>query len=144
MVNNRFVLYQVKREIKRNGTEMTFMRGVKNEYGEPGEPIVLCTYKGMYHEHAAHMLDTYRLLTGDTNALRRTEKTPQLIVPYEDFYFKKSEQPEEYDSVRVGDYVMFNGRMLKVTGILNVQEWNLLMDISFEEVDEGESTGYPS
>lgn len=143
MVNNRFVLYQIKREIKRNGTKMEFYRRKKNEYGEPGEPELLCVYKGFYHEHAAHMLDTYRVLTTDTPNRYRIEKSPQLIVPYEDFYFKESEESEDYIGVEIGDEVNFNGRLLRVTGVLNVQEWNLLMDISFEEVDTGGNTGRP-
>lgn len=142
MVNKNFVLYQVKREIKRNGTEMEFYRRKKNEYGEPSEPILLCKYKGFYHEHAAHMLDTYRVLTTDTPNRYRTEKSPQLIVPYEDFYFK-NEDTGEIIGVEMGDEVNFNGRTLRVTGVLNIQEWNLLMDISFEEVDTGGNTGRP-
>lgn len=134
MVNNRFVLYQVKREIKRNGTEMEFYRRKKNEYGEPGEPELLCTYKGFYHEHAAHMLDTYRTLTTDTPNRYTTEKSPQLIVPYEDFYFKENEDSDNLIGVEMGDEVIFNGKILRVTNVFNVQEWNLLIDISFEEV----------
>ena len=142
MINNRFVLYQIKREIKRNGTEMEFYRLKKNDFGEPDEPELFCTYKGLYHEHAAHMLDTFRYLTTDVFGRYRTKKAPQLIVPYEDFYFKDSETGE-YVGVNIGDEVNFNGRTLRVTGVLNVQEWNLLMDISFEEVDTGENMGRP-
>jgi len=144
MVNNRFVLYQVKREIRRSGVKMKFFRQEKNKFGEPGEPVFFHEFKGMYHEHAPHMLDTFRVLTGQTAASYRTEKTPQLLVPYEDFYFKNESGEDEFQQVKVGDTVNWNGRLLRVTGVLNVQEWNLLMDISFEEVDNGGNTGQPN
>lgn len=144
MVNNRFVLYQIKREIKRNPTKMQFFRQELNKFGEPtGEKVLFREYTGLYHEHAPHMLDTYRILTGQTNGDTRTEKTPQLMVPYEDFYFKNEVGETEWHEVRVGDEINLNGRLCRVTGVLNVQEWNLLMDISFEEVDEGDNTGKP-
>lgn len=140
MINNRFALYQVKREIRRNGTTLTFMRHDKNEFGEPvGEPYVFCTYTGLYHEHNPHMLDSYRYLNGLTDGLYRTEKMPQLMVPFEDFYF--TDRFGNTVCVDVGDEVNLNGRLLRVTGTLNVQEWNMLVDISFEEVDVGGSTG---
>ena len=124
---------------------MEFYRLKKNEFGEPCEPELFCTYNGLYHEHAAHMLDTFRYLTTDVPNRYRTEKTPQLIVPYEDFYFKKDNvsDTDEYVGVEIGDEVNFNGRLLRVTGVVNVQEWNMLMDISFEEVDTGGNTGKP-
>ena len=144
MVNNRFVLYQIKREIRRNPTKFQFFRRELNKFGEPtGEIEVLREYTGLYHEHAPHMLDTYRILTNQTNGDTRTEKTPQLIVPYEDFYFKNNSGETEWREVKVNDEILLNGRLCRVTGVLNVQEWNLLMDISFEEVDEGGNTGKP-
>ena len=51
---------------------------------------------------------------------------------------------KEWHEVKVGDEVDLNGRKCRVTGVLNVQEWNLLMDISFEEVDDGGNTGKPN
>lgn len=144
MINNRFILYQAKREIKRNPTKMQFFRKEKNEFGEPvGEPILFREYVGLYHEFAPHMLDTYRVLTSQNAGTIRTEKCPQLLVPYEDFYFLNNSGEREWHEVKIGDEVNLNGRKCRVTGVLNVQEWNLLMDISFEEVDEGGNTGKP-
>ena len=145
MINNRFVLYQIKREIKRNPTKLKFYRVELNKFGEPtGKSVLFREYTGLYHEHAPHMLDTYRILTGQTAGDTRTEKTPQLMVPYEDFYFLNDSGEKEWHEVNVGDEVDLNGRKCRVTGVLNVQEWNLLMDISFEEVDDGGNTGKPN
>lgn len=139
MINKKFVLYQVKREIKRNPTTMDFYRRELNEFGEPsGEPKFLCKYTGLYHEHNPHMLDSYKILTGQTLGTYTGDKYPQIMVPYEDFWIKEG---EEVIGVQKGDEVNWNGRLLRVTGISNVQEWNLLYDISFEEVDDGTVTG---
>lgn len=139
MINNRFVLYQVKREIKRNPTKMKFYRRELNEFGEPNdEPTFLCEYTGLYHEHNPHMLDSYKILTGQTLGVYTGDKYPQIMVPYEDFWIKDGEKTI---SVQKGDEVNWNGRLLRVTGVSNVQEWNLLYDISFEEVDDGKVTG---
>lgn len=139
MINNRFVLYQVKREIKRNPTKMKFYRRELNEFGEPNdEPTFLCEYTGLYHEHNPHMLDSYKILTGQTLGTYTGDKYPQIMVPYEDFWIKNGDKTI---GVQKGDEVNWNGRLLRVTGVSNVQEWNLLYDISFEEVDDGKVTG---
>lgn len=139
MINNRFVLYQVKREIKRNPTKMKFYRRELNEFGEPNdEPTFLCEYTGLYHEHNPHMLDSYKILTGQTLGTYTGDKYPQFMVPYEDFWIKNGDKTI---GVQKGDEVNWNGRLLRVTGVSNVQEWNLLYDISFEEVDDGTVTG---
>lgn len=139
MINNRFVLYQVKREIKRNPTKMKFYRRELNEFGEPNdEPTFLCEYTGLYHEHNPHMLDSYKILTGQTLGTYTGDKYPQIMVPYEDFWIKDG---DKVIGVQKGDEVIWNGRLLRVTGVSNVQEWNLLYDISFEEVDDGTVTG---
>lgn len=139
MINNRFVLYQVKREIKRNPTKMKFYRRETNDFGEPNdEPTFLCEYTGLYHEHNPHMLDSYKILTGQTLGTYTGDKYPQIMVPYEDFWIKDG---DKVIGVQKGDEVIWNGRLLRVTGVSNVQEWNLLYDISFEEVDDGTVTG---
>lgn len=149
MINNKFVLYQVKREIKRNGTTMEFYRREINKFGEPtGEPVFYCKLTGFYHEHNPHMLDSYKILTGQTLGAYTGDKFPQLMVPYEDFWIKETIVDEETGEetivnkhIEKGDEVNWNGRTLRVTGVSNVQEWNLLYDISFEEVDDGTVTG---
>lgn len=93
-VNNKFVLYQVKREIRRNGTEFKFIRAEKNEYGEPtDETTEVATIKGLYYAHAPHILDAYIILTGAQAASTRTKKFPVLLCPWEDL-FESEEEPE--------------------------------------------------
>lgn len=152
MINNKFCLYQVKREIKRNGTTMEFLRRDLNEFGEPNDkPMPYCKLTGLYHEHNPHMLDSYKILTGQALGAYTGDKYPQLMVPYEDFWIKETVIDERTGQETIvekhvdkGDEVIWNGRLLRVTGVSNVQEWNLLYDISFEEVDDGKITGNPN
>lgn len=142
MVNERFALYQVKREIRRSGRDFDIYRDGVNEYGEPtNEPEKIYTITGLYHEHSAHMLDTYVIVTGMDTTSYRTKKTPQILFRWEDLFFKNKLGQE--DSIKLGDMVNFNGHLAKVTGVTNVMEWNLVGDISFEEVDYGSQSDLP-
>ena len=138
MINPKFELYKIKREIKRNGISFVYWRFPKNQFGENDleqEPIYLCTVKGMYHEFTPHMVDTYVVLTGTESVTTRTKKTPQSLCEYDDVLFVNDKG--EDDSIKVGDYVYYNYRVMKVSGLQNIMEWNVLVDVSFGEVDDG-------
>lgn len=141
MGSRKFELYKIKREIKRYGIPFVYWRFPLNQFGEVDkekEPIYLCTIKGMYHEFTAHMTDTFVILTGTETVTTRTKKTPQSLCQYDDVLFKN--EKGEDDSIKVGDYVYYNYRVMRVSGLQNIMEWNTLVDVSFEEVDDGTDT----
>lgn len=138
MVNRKFELYKIKREIKRNGIPFVYWRFPKNQFGEVDtekDPVYLCTVKGMYHEFTAHMTDTVVILAGTETATTRNKKTTQSLCEYDNILFKN--EAGEDDSIKVGDYVYYNYKVMKVAGLRNIMEWNTLVDVSFEEVDDG-------
>lgn len=138
MFNRKFELYKIKREIKYYGIPFIYWRFLENQFGEidtEKDPIYLCTIKGLYHEFTAHMVDTYVVTTGTETATTRTKKTPQSLCEYDNILFKNDKGLD--DSIRVGDYVFYNNRVMKVSGLQNIMEWNTLVDISFQEVDDG-------
>ena len=138
MVNRKFEVYKVKREIKQSGITFAFWRFPKNAFGEVDtdkEPEYLCTVRGIYHEFTAHMTDTVVLLTSSETAIVRNKKTPQCLCEYDSILF--TNESGQSDSIKNGDYVFYNNRVMKVSGMFNVMEWNMLVDISFEEVDDG-------
>lgn len=138
MVNRKFELYKIKREIKRNGIPFIYWRFPLNQFGEIDKeqgPVYLCTIKGMYHEFTAHMTDTFVILTSTEVATSRTKKTPQSLCEYDDVVFVN--EKGEDDSIKIGDYVYYNNRVMRVTGLQNIMEWNIVVDVSFEEVDDG-------
>lgn len=124
MINTRFEAYKIKRELKRSGIDYEFKRSGANDFGEPvGEPTVVGTIRGLYHEQSSSV----QVTTGDTTQVR-TKKIPMILCLYEDAASLV---------LQVGDIVKINTKTLKVTGVTNIQEWNLISDISLEVVDNG-------
>ena len=42
---------------------------------------------------------------------------------------------EDGNKVKQGDTITIEGKMLKVSGVLNIQNYSIVADISLEEVD---------
>lgn len=122
MINTQFEAYKIKRELKRSGIDYEFKRSGVNDFGEPvSEPIVVGTIRGLYHEQNSNI----QITTGDTTQVR-TKKIPMILCLYEDAASLV---------LQVGDELKINNKTLKVTGVVNIQEWNIIADISLEVVD---------
>lgn len=122
MINTQFEAYKIKRELKRSGIDYEFKRSGVNDFGEPvGEPIAVGTIRGLYHEQNSSV----QVMTGDTTQVR-TKKIPMILCLYEDAASLV---------LQVGDELKINNKTLKVTGVVNIQEWNIIADISLEVVD---------
>lgn len=124
MINTRFEAYKIRRELKRSGIDLVFERPVLNAFKEPTkETAPLGTLRCLYHEQNGYI----KITTGDTTQTR-TKKTPMLLCLYEDADALK---------LQVDDQVKINSKTFKVTDVMNVQEWNIVADISLEVVDVG-------
>ena len=124
MINKKFEAYKISREIKRSGYNITFKRKAKNDFNEPNEEaIIVGNLLGIYHEQNSNIA----ISTGDTTQYR-TKKIPMILCLYSDV--SKLE-------LNVNDFVIFNSKTFKVTGITNVQEWSIVSDISLEVFDDG-------
>lgn len=124
MINTQFEAYKIKRELKRSGIDYEFKRFSVNSFGEPaGEPIIVGTIRGLYHEQNSNV----QITTGDTTQVR-TKKIPMILCLYNDAASLV---------LQVGDELKINNKTLKVTGVVNIQEWNIIADISLEVVDNG-------
>lgn len=122
MINTQFEAYKIKRELKRSGIDYEFKRYDVNDFGEPvGEPTVVGTIRGLYHEQNSSV----QVTTEDTTQVR-TKKIPMILCLYEDAASLV---------LQVGDELKINNKTLKVTGVVNIQEWNIIADISLEVVD---------
>lgn len=122
MINTQFEAYKIKRELKRSGIDYEFKRSGVNDFGEPvREPTVVGTIRGLYHEQNSRV----QVTTGDTTQVR-TKKIPMILCLYEDAASLV---------LQVGDELKINNKTLKVTGVVNIQEWNIIADISLEVVD---------
>lgn len=122
MINTQFEAYKIKRELKRSGIDYEFKRSGLNDFGEPDNKLVTVgIIKGLYHEQSGNI----QITTGDTTQVR-TKKIPMILCLYDDAASLV---------LQVGDLLEINGRQFKVTGITNIQEWNIISDISLEVVD---------
>lgn len=124
MINTRFEAYKIKRELKRSGIDYEFKRAEKNDFGEPTDELkVVGKLRGLYHEQNGNI----QITTGDTTQTR-TKKVPMILCLYEDTASLV---------LQVDDIVKINAKTFKVTGVTDIQEWNLISDISLEVVDSG-------
>ena len=125
MVNTKFEAYKIKRELKRSGIEYEFKRSKKNVFNEsvPDEFEGIGKLKGLYHEQSSGI----HITTSDATQIR-SKKVPMILCLHEDTASL---------ILQVGDFVTINSRTFKVTGITNIQEWNIISDISLEVVDSG-------
>ena len=121
MINKQFEAYKIKREIRRSGETYTFMRPSLNEFNEPsGDETEVGSLRGLYHEQNSNV----QLTTGDTTQIR-TKKLPMILCIYED---------AKTLNLQLGDKLYLNDRILKVVSLVNIQAWNIIGDLSLEEV----------
>ena len=122
MINTRFEAYKIRRELKKSGIQYEFKRAKLNAFKEPTDDFDIVTnIFGLYHEQNSNV----SIMTGDTTQTR-TKKVPMILCLYEDAKLLK-----------VDDIVKINSKTFKVTGVVNIQEWNIVGDISLEVVDDG-------
>lgn len=122
MINTQFEAYKIKRELKRSGSEFVFKRKFENKFREPSEEEAkIGVLRGLYHEQNSNI----QITTGDTTQVR-TKKIPMILCLYEDVVSL---------ALQVGDELKINDKTLKVTGVVNIQEWNIIADISLEVID---------
>jgi len=130
-MNLKFESYKLRRELERSGTIFDFYRLAVNAFGEPdGDCEKIGTILGLYHEEN----DYIRLVASEAAQRRQTagklKKQPKLLCLYESII---------ECNLQVGDYTIINGKQYKVTGVVNIQEWNIIADISLEVVEDGNS-----
>ena len=134
MINKEFEAYKVKREIKRSGTNYEFRRHKLNEFGElEDDSVSIGTIRGLYHEENGSI----QITTGETTR-SRTRKIPMILCLYEDaasLGWCNSEIEDKQIGLKVDDFVVINGKKFRVTGAVNIQEWNIIADISLEVID---------
>lgn len=131
MLNTKFEAYKLRRELKRIGKEYEFKRAKLNDFKEPtNDEFVVGKLRGIYHEQNSYIKNTVNsaIQTGGVVQVR-TKKVPMVLCLYDDAKFLKT-----------GDKVKINSKTYKVNGIVNIQEWNIISDISLEVIDDGVQT----
>lgn len=125
----QFEAYKLKIELKRSGREFVFMRNQLNDFGEPDKEVqaeVIGSIIGLYHEGGSRdSSERTSIITGDTTQFR-TKRAPAILCLTEDV-----------PDLKVGDFVILNEKKYSINGILDVQQWGIISDISLEVFDNG-------
>lgn len=125
MINAKFEEYKLSRELRRSGKPYEFSRHKLNEYGEPlPEKTIIGGLVGLYHESTSYI---YLSVSNATQS--QTKKVPQILCLY---------GAVSALGIKANDKVVVNGKEHRVTGIDNVQEWNIIADISLELIVDGD------
>lgn len=128
MVNTKFEAYKLRRELKRSGRTYKFERPKTNDFNEPTKEFDLVgQLTGLYHEQNEFVSITTGMTQSNT-AQFRTKKMPMILCLYEDAALLK---------LQVGDRVKINSNTFRVVNVANIQEWNIVADISLEVADNG-------
>lgn len=131
MINTKFEAYKLKREVRRNGVVFEFKRRKLDKFNEPtGELETVAEVRGLYHESNSYITDT----VGDA-ATTRTKKQPMLLCLVDDL---KSSDLRQGDEIQIP---LRSSQMTSVTlryvGCVDIQNWGIIADLSFEEVGKG-------
>ena len=115
-------LHKVVREIAAHGSKYTFNRETKDDYGEStGEETEVKTITGIFH--STNSFITKNITDGSVTIKK---EQPMILTTFEDGA-----------ELQVDDVIVVNGSRFKITGKNNVQEKNILCDISLEVVLDG-------
>lgn len=124
MINTRFEAYKIKREIVRSGKSFRIFRHDKNEFGEDlKEPFQIGEITGIYHEQNSNI----QIVSGETTR-NRIEKIPMILCLFDEI---------KSLGIKPDDFIFINDKRYDITGIVNIQEWSIIADISLEVVDNG-------
>lgn len=117
-------LHKVLREIQIHGTEYKFFRKKVDKYGEPikkEEPEQIANVKGLFHVSKGYI--TQNIQDGTKT---HSKGQPMLMVAY-----------ENTGEIQTDDFFIINGNIYKVVEKNNIQEYNIVTDISLELVLNG-------
>ena len=115
-------LYKVKREIQMHGEKYTVYKQKTDKYGETTSDIEeIQKFSGLFH-----ITKGYTTQTVSDGTKVRAKSQPMLMVCMED-----SEQIEN------GMFVMINDNRYNIVDKNNIQEYNMVVDLSLELVQDG-------
>jgi hypothetical protein len=129
-MNTKFEASKLKRELLRSGKKFEFYASQKNKFGEPTpDSLLRATLLGIDHEINSSYIG---ISTKDTTQVRegmgKYKKRSKILCLWESIV---------ESGIKIGDYTVINDKKFKVAGVTNVQEWNIIADISLEVVDDG-------
>lgn len=116
-------LHKVAREIKIHGTTYNLFRKKFDKYGESTkeEPEKVATICGLFHVSKGYITENIQ-----EGTKTHSKGQPMLMVAY-----------ENTGEIQTDDFFVINGSTYKVVEKNNIQEYNIVTDISLELVLNG-------
>lgn len=109
----------VEREITRNGSTYTVKRNKVDKYGEPTQEVEeVTTLRGLFHISKCFITKN----TSD-GSQTKIKGQPMFLALW-----------EECKTIQNGDFVVINENTYKITDKNNIEEYNIIADISLEVV----------
>lgn len=109
----------IEREIIRNGSTYIVKRNKVDKYGEPTQEVEeVTTLRGLFHISKGFVTKN----TSD-GSQTKTKGQPMILALL-----------EECATIQNGDFVVINSNTYKITDINNIEEYNIIADISLEVV----------
>lgn len=119
--NIQFELYKVEREIKLHGETYEVHRDNKDEYGEAADGnSLICSFCGIFHTSRGF---TTRSTTVATTT--RNTGSPMILAVFSDC-----------EKIQKGDYIMINDVRYEIVDKNNIEEQNIVVDMSLERVSK--------
>ena len=112
-------LHKITREINQYGENYVFWRDDVDKYGEPtGTTRNIADVKGIFHTERSYVSKN----ASDATTTHATG-TPMILARYDDA-----------KDIRLADWLTINGKTFKVVDVNDVMEYNIVVNISLDEV----------
>lgn len=121
----RMELYKVQREIRIHGTKYDVYRNRLDEYGEEieGEKELISSVNGLFHLEKGYVTESVQ-----DGTRVHGKGQPKLLILY-----------SESKKIENGDYLIVNENLYKIVDKNNIQEYNVITDLSLELVLNGKN-----
>lgn len=117
-------LFKIKREIERNGETYQIYQDAVDEYNQPTKEVIqLITAKGLLHEVVG-----YKSKQSSYPTTTHIEKQPMILFLYDDIKDVITQK---------NLFVVINNKRYNIVAFENVQEMNIVLDVSLRVVIDG-------
>lgn len=116
-----FMKNKISRLLKTSGLEYTFTVAETDEYNQPVRSDKTITITGVYHEPSGG--SNLVVLNSDAASVRQN-RSPMILTLID----------ENSSNLKQGDFLLLNNCWYKISGVANIQQYDVAYDISLEEV----------
>lgn len=117
-------LHKVSQEIRVHGNDYNVYRKELDKYKEPtGKEMQVAQIKGLYHVTKGYVTET-----AQDGTRTHLKGQPMLLCKH-----------EETKDIQTGDYIRINQNVYKIIDKNNIQEYNIITDISMELMLNGKN-----